>query len=214
MESIKKIQKRIKMRQGNVNNFNNEGEETPKTEKPITFKYLLYKFCMNVMVVMSLLLGLLIYARKDEKATFIKEKFGYSLDFTYINNLADGVVKKILDYDIFKGLKGDDSEVVDAIPTYQILSGNRFTNDDGKTYSISSGKVAYVGEGLQGQKMIIVKTIHNIVITYVGLIDTFVYENDWVDNNDVIASFEGEIMMYFTRQGESLTYEEVVSIID
>jgi hypothetical protein len=213
MEPIKKIQKRIRMRQNNLNEIENKPESTVTAEKPGGFKHFLYKFSIRSLVVICLFIGFLIYAKNDEKATFIKDKFGYSLDFTYVNTLADGIVNKILDFDIFKGLKDDGSDLVDASPSYQKLEENNFTNDDGKTYSIGSGKVAYVGEGLQGKKMIIVKTVDSIVISYVGVSETFVYENDWVDNKDIIASFDGEITMYFTKKGESLTYEDVIQSI-
>ena len=89
---------------------------------------------------MCFIIRFLTYAKNDPDAQFIKDKFGYSLDFTYVNQIAGSINDKILDFDIFKGFRQNEEQKVSAFSKYLKLSNKLFTNEDGKIYAIGSGK--------------------------------------------------------------------------
>lgn len=207
MEPIKKIKKRIKGR--NVDNLQLPVSETIIEEKePLTFKGFLLKSMNRLLIVCALLLGFLTYAKNDPDAQFIKDKFGYSLDFTYVNQIAGSINDKILDFDIFKGFRQNEEQKVSAFSKYLKLSNKLFTNEDGKIYAIGRGKVALVNAETNS---IVIRTTKEVDIFYYNVSESFVSKNDWVDDGDIIGVFNEDIKINFILDGKELIYEEAIN---
>ncbi len=211
MEPIKKIKKRIRNR--NVGNLNPIDIEPDVEEKELlTFKGFLLKTVNRILLVLVLLIGFLIYAKNDPKAKFIEDRFGYKLDFTYVNLVVGSITNNILDFNIFQSFKNSE-KTVSTISKYYHMGHKSYTNEDGKIYAIGNGKVALINDD-DGNSTVVIRTTKEIDIFYLDVKEVFVSIDDWVDDGDLIGSFDSNLRISFKLNGVDLTYEEALEYFD
>ena len=84
------IKRRIKQRRyASLLNENNYSHKETKKKRSFL------SFCTSIMTILVLTLGILIYAKKDEKGKFIQETFGIKINF------GDCFSNKVYDFEIY-----------------------------------------------------------------------------------------------------------------
>lgn len=88
-----------------------------------------------------------------------------------------------------------------------------YTNEDGKIYAIGNGKVALINDD-DGNSTVVIRTTKEIDIFYLDVKEVFVSIDDWVDDGDLIGSFDSNLRISFKLNGVDLTYEEALEYFD
>lgn len=200
------IKRRIKQRRyASLLNENNYSHKETKKKRSFL------SFCTSIMTILVLTLGVLIYAKKDEKGKFIQETFGIKINFVSFNSKVSKVLDSILDYDIFNNNGG--SVPVDVESMYVSVGNNRYSNTTNTAKVISDGTVIYAK--IEGDKyLVVIQHDLGFTSTYYGIDECFVELYDRIKYNDTIGQFfDDSIEIVFTMDNQVYTYEEIVSYI-
>ena len=168
-------------------------------------------FCTSVMTILVLALGVLIYAKKDEKGVFIQENFGIRINFVSFNTKVSKVLDSILDYDIFNN--NNASLKVDVESMYISVGNNKYSTSTNTAKVISDGTVIYAK--LEGEKyLVVIQHDLGFTSTYYGIDECFVKLYDRMKFEDTIGQYyDDSIEIVFTMDNQVCSYEEIVSYI-
>lgn len=170
-------------------------------------------FCMPVLTILVLALGVLIYAKKDEKATFLQEKLGINLSFVNLNAKASTFVDKIINLNIFS--QGNSTIPVSNEPLYVSLGSNLYTNDTNSVLSVGDGTVIYAQTDSTNKYLVVVQHDLGYTASYYNLAECQVELYDRLTDRDLLGTFEGEsVQIIFSMNNTNYTYEEILELVD
>ncbi len=197
MESIDEIIDRIKSRNSLIAN---EKNLKPKKEQHYGIK------CSLVLLsLFSLILSILIYAKKDENGNFLKENFDINVNFSEINDNIEVFIKKFFVFE-YNFHKKNNDKYVGLSDSYIGLGNNQYTNSSYKVYAIANGLVTNVE-----YTSIKIEHDNGIVAIYSNVIEPLVYTYDRVKEYQIIANMNENIEMLFYQNGKIINYEEIYS---
>lgn len=197
MANIDEIVDRIKNRNSLISN---EEEKNIKKE---------HHYGMNCSLILlslfSLILGILIYAKKDENGSFLKEKFDIDVNFSEINDSIEVFINKFFVFEYNLNKKNND-QYVGLSDSYIGLGNNKYTNSSYKVYAIDDGIVTCVKD-----TSIKVEHDNGVIVMYSNIIEPLVYKYDRVKEYQIIANMNENIEMLFYQNGTLINYEEIYS---
>lgn len=152
---------------------------------------------------LSLILGFLIYAKKDENAEFLKDNFGIEVNFAKLNEKCEKFINNFMVYEYsFHKLKSDD--YVSLNDSYIGIGENRYYNSSLRVYAIDDGVVTNVED-----EFIYIEHDNGIVAKYQNIANPLVNKFDRIKEYQVIALFNEFIELYFYKDGCIVSYEEI-----
>ncbi len=163
-----------------------------------------------LLIIAALFLGFLIYAREDENGSFLNQYFHVNVSFKSFNDDLEMAIGRMLsDFNIFS-LKEDTSvETVDKIYSYQQEEGNYFITDDHQIQMLKDGQILKLTKN-QNYFDITLRYQGSILACYYEVFSPLVKEGDFLSAGDIFGSYENHFKALFTKDGEQLSYEEVL----
>lgn len=178
-------------------------KSAPKHSKVL--QYLSY-----LMVIFSLALGFLIYAKKDYNSTFINNLFDTDFSFQSMNAEISKTLDNIFNFNLFD----DDSETKPVAGSVQYISlgNNLYQTEDQEIPLLNDGTIIYAKKQDQDQKYdIMVNYTNGAVAIYFDLDDCLVTNYDILSRGDIIAHYQTSFKVLFYRNDALISYEEALS---
>lgn len=186
MEKITKIRNRIS-----------------KTES----KNKILNFFSLIMVILSICLGIMIYAKKDENGAFLKENFGVSYNFSEFNMKANSIINDLFKFDLSKNDKND--EQVNNQVTYIELGQNLFSSGSTSIEMMHNGIILGVYKD-EYTYSLLVNYENGVLASYSNLLDVNVKQYDELDKGEVIGSYEESFKVLFKKDNKIISYNEAI----
>ncbi len=162
----------------------------------------------GVFAVLAVLLGVLIYMKKDQNATFLKNNFNINADFTGINADIDKVLGSLF---TFKLATGSQTQTVSGSVQYLQSAGeNEFSCEGSQIPALSAGVVYFVGSEDDGTYSLLVEYDNTLLVAYYRVENPLVKTYDQIKKGDYLASYQGSFKALFKKDGKLLTYEEAM----
>lgn len=162
----------------------------------------------GVFAVLAVLLGVLIYMKKDQNATFLKNNFNINADFTGINASIDKALGSLF---TFKLATGNQTQTVSGSVQYLQGDGDgEFSCEGSQIPALSAGVVYFVGMEDDGTYSLLVEYDNTLLVAYYRVSDPLVKTYDQVRKGDYLASYQGSFKALFKKDGRLLTYEEAM----
>lgn len=164
-----------------------------------------FKNASILLMIFSLLLLFLIYAKKDENGNFLKEKLGIEANFAKVNKTLEDFIDNFMVYEY--ELKSKDKEnFVGLSDSYIKIEENKYINSSMQVYSVEDGVVTDVKNNL-----IIIEHDEGYICVYKNIYNPNVYKYDRVKEYQNIAFFQDYIELNFYKDGIAINYEEIYS---
>lgn len=135
------------------------------------------------LIILSLIISTLIFNYKTMNITFINNVFSSMINHTHLGK--------------------QDSSVSNNL-NYIRIADNTYTN---ASYCVYSPFIATVIE--VNESSIVLKNHDNIYIFFENIININVKRLDYVNCDDILANFIDNYKLYFIKNNECLTYEEI-----
>lgn len=218
MNDIDSIKSRIaKRRQNNFSEYSQsrsavlvdvvrEKRKRPKKQR----KSWLYKISTSFLLLLSLTIGSLIYMRSDEDGKFLKQ-FNINVNFSKINNFVGKYLDNIFNFNLFGSGSGKTAQV-DASSIYVHSSGDLYQSGTNKVISIDKGTVVYA-KYIYGVATVIIEHDSGFMATYTNIEDFLVESLDRVERGDTIGVCLDYVTIYFSKDSQKLSYEEVLLLL-
>ena len=166
----------------------------------------LLKFCSFILGVLAVVLGVLIYMKKDENATFLKENFNVETSFTETNTKIDTFLASLF---TFKNVTNKDQLVNQNIIYLESDQKSYFTCESELIPSLSNGIVYQVSLEEDNSYTILVEYDNELIVCYYQVYDPLVKVYDQIQKGDYIASYTYSFKALFKRDGKLITYEQI-----
>lgn len=164
-----------------------------------------FKISIFIFSIFSLILGFLIYAKKDENGKFLKETFNIEVNFSIINKKAQKILDKFLVFE-YDFMKNKNDQFVGLSDSYIGLGNNEYTNSSLNVYAIENGVVTGVNHN-----SIVIEHDNGVIAQYNKISEIFVYKFDRVKEYQIIGIMNEKIEMNFYYDGVKIDYEEIYS---
>lgn len=158
-------------------------------------------------IVFSLLLVLisgLIYVKKDENASFLKENFNIDADFSSFNLKMDNLVNSLFSFMVTK----DDQLVSENVVYLKGDSENYYYCETAQIKALDDGIIYFVEENDDNSYSILVDYGNNLLAAYYQVFDPLVKTYDQVKKGDYFCSYNNEFKVLFRQDGKIVDYFE------
>ena len=204
MREIDRIRNRIQSRRGSSQEVIIDVEEVErKYSKPSKF----YKISMFILIIMAMFLSVAVYAKKDEKGSFLKENLGVNINFASFNK----VMNNLLNFRVVDTITDD--VPVSNVPNYVHMGDDVYVNGGSEVTSIDDGVVTYIYNDETGY-LVIVENDSGFRSVYSNLVDVGVKVNDRIYFDSVIGVVEEQVTIVFSKNNEKITYEQVLQLLN
>ena len=164
------------------------------------------KFFSFIFGILAIVLGVLIYMKKDENATFLKENFNVETSFKETNTKIDTFLASLF---TFKNMTSNNQSVSQNV-IYLPSEQNSYFSCEGELIpSLSNGIVYQVSKEADGSYTILVEYDNELIVCYYEVYDPLVKVYDQVKKGDYLASYSVEFKALFKREGKLITYEQI-----
>ena len=172
-------------------------------------KHTFWNFFKGIFLILTLILGFLIYARNDESATFVNQLFSTNISFTKMNSDIDLFISEMLaKLNIFSYEKDTDIKVNNN-EIYISEGNNYYSTNSNIVYAIKKGKIVSINS--YGEYYSVTIFYENeITACYYDLTSVLCKTNDLLYAYDNIGSYVGKFKVLFEKNDNILTYEEAI----
>ncbi len=169
--------------------------------------------CIPVLTILVLLLGVLIYAKKDEKGSYLQEKLGINVSFVKLNAKVSDFADKIISLDLFN--KGTLDQPVNAEPMYVSAGFNHYMNDTSTVTAVGKGTVILAQKDSKSNFLVVIQHDLGYTSAYYDLVSCNVSLYDRVDDQDVIGAYDGQsVEIIFTMNNVNYDYEKILELLN
>ncbi len=158
----------------------------------------------TLMLFLSIILGLMIYMKKDENGEFLAKNFGINMNFKNFNSKTEQIMNNLFKFEFEK--KNDDLLVSQEV-NYIHLGDNLYNTDDNSIKMIEEGIILGVYES-ENNKTILVSYNNGILASYSSLEDILVKQYDQLEKGDSFASYSESFKVIFKKDNKIVNYEE------
>lgn len=187
-------------------------ENLEKIKKKLEKKYssnnpVLY-YLSIVLVLTALVLGFLIYAKKDENGKLLKEYFNVNVSFVEMNKNISSFFKSLTNFNIFFN-NDNETQLVNSTNYYTPIGDNYYISEDSQIRMLNHGTILYKTEEENGYA-IIVNYNNGVIATYFEIKTPLVNRYDQLDKGDVFGSYANKFKVLFNKNNKLITYEEAL----
>ncbi len=180
-------------------------EETGRIKK--TRRHPLYKVMMSLLIVLSIVLGCLIYTRLDENGIIINQVFNTNVNFSNFNQKINKILDRMFNFNVFKN---EDDQAVNASAIYlKSEKDNYYYVESNYVPMLKNGIISYVD--IKEEKAFIMIYYENgVVASYFDLLSPLVKVMDQLKAGDSIAEYEQSFKVLFQKDNQIIDYEEAL----
>ncbi len=191
MESIEKIKRRI---------------ERQYQKKKTT----IWRTLSLLMMIFTMAMGFLIYAKKDENGSFLKEHFNIETSFVAMNENISSFLNSVFNFNIFNNQNalGND-QTVNGTVAYINEGENYFSYETNEVRMLKSGTILFTSFDSEGQ-IVIASLDNGVVATYFMLQTIEVKVYDQLKEGDTLGTYNGKFKVLFSKENHLIKYEEAV----
>lgn len=181
MENVKSIRKRINKKENIILNVLN-----------------------IVFVMLSIILGVLIYMKKDQNASFLKNNFNVNTSFIETNKTLDNFLDSLFSFRLKNNSSSKTvSNNVIYLPCEEKI--NFFTCESNLIPSLKYGIVYFVEKNDSGNYSILID-YQDYYAAYYNVIDPKVKVYDRINKGDYIGSYDQDFKVLFKKDGKLTSY--------
>ena len=170
-------------------------------------KSTLLSFLSLIMLLISFVLGGMIYMKKDENGTFLKENFGLNVNFKTFNNRVNIIINDLFKFEFEE--KNVGNQLVSNPVNYIQLNDNMFSCEDTSISMLNDGVVLGVYE--EGDNYTILINYDNgVLASYSSIQEVLVKEYDQLEKGDKFASYYDSFKVLFKKDGVLISYDEAI----
>ena len=164
-------------------------------------------FLSLIMIILSLILGGMIYMKKDENGKFLSENFGISVNFKTFNNKVNSLVNSLFKFE-FENKKNNDQLVSNRV-MYIPLENNMFTSEDTSVSMLHDGVILGVYQENESYSLL-VSYNNGVVASYSALNEVIVKQYDELNKGEKFASYQDSFKVLFKKEGKLISYNEAI----
>ena len=168
----------------------------------------IYKIMMTLLLIASLGIGFLIYARLDPNGSLMKKAFNVNIDFNSLNDKVDDILDRMFNFNIVNN--NDDDQLVSGEVGYISLGNDLYSLEDQRVLTLNKGLVSHV-EKDNDSYFVIISYPNSVKATYFFIYDVIVKIGDELKKGDQIATYETSFKVLFFKGDKKITYEEAIS---
>lgn len=176
-----------------------------ETTKKRKVKCIILNVFSGIFAILSILLGFLIYAKKDANARFLKENFNINVDFTSLNESISKTLSSLFSF----GLQDNKIEMVNANIQYLNLGENNYKTLDNSVCMLDDGIILGSYKENNNTYSVIVSYENGVVASYSNLYSINVMNYDKLKENDVIGSYNTSFKALFKKDGKLISINEI-----
>ena len=173
--------------------------------KGTTNKNKVFEVLSIFMICISLFLGFMIYAKKDQNGKFLKENFGISTNFTSFNTKVNSFVNSLFNYDLNPS-KNNDQSVSNHV-LYVELGNDFYSSESNEVNVINNGVVLGVFED-NFTYTVLINFDNGVVGCYSNLTDSKVKQYDRLKKGESLGHYEQSFKALFKKDDKIITYNE------
>ena len=159
-----------------------------------------------LMTCISIFLGFMIYAKKDENGAFLKENFGVSYNFKTFNSKVNSIVDNLFDFNLSS--KENDKQVSTNV-MYIELENNMFSSESSNVEMLNKGMIIGVFKE-EYTYSVLVNYDNGVIASYSNLVDVCVKQYDSLDKGDTFGYYEESFKALFKKNDKIITYNEAL----
>lgn len=183
-----------------ITRIRNRIGKVEKKNKVLTFLSIL-------MIGLSLVLGVMIYAKKDENGAFLKENFNISVNFKTFNSKVNTIVNDLFEFDLSANDKKD--EMVSSPVMYIELGNDMYSSDSSSVSMLHNGTVLGVYEDDYSYS-ILINYENGVLASYSNLIEVNVKQYDELNKGDLFGTYEESFKVLFKKDNVIISYDEAI----
>ena len=164
-------------------------------------------FFQTVMIIFSLILGVLIYMKKDANGAFLYENFGISVDFNTFNSNLNDKINSLFNFSFLNDKIQD--ETVSTPIMYIDMGSNKYYTENQNIKMINDGSVLGVYED-EGTYSVLISYDNEVLATYSNLIDVKVKAYDYLNKGEVFATYQESFTALFKKDNQLIKYNEAI----
>lgn len=165
-----------------------------------------FKILSVVCGLLSLLLGVLIYMKKDQEASFLKNNFGINANFTKVNENVDNVLDSLFTFRTnSSGVKSVNSNVI----YLKSDEDDYFYCEGSQIPSLDYGVVYLVKKELDDSYSLLVEYQNSLLVAYYNVFDPLVKTYDQVKKGDYLCSYNQTFKALFKQNGKMIDYSDI-----
>lgn len=157
--------------------------------------------------ILSIILGMMIYAKKDVNAVFLKNNFGIEADFTSFNSKINDALNSVFKFGIFE--KKDDERLVDNKINYISLGDNYYKTDDQQIYMLDDGIILGAYKEKDDTYSLVVSYSNGVIASYSNLDSIKVKNYDELKKNDPIGGYMDSFKVLLKKDGKLILIDEI-----
>ena len=156
---------------------------------------------------LSIALGCMIYMKKDQNGTFLKENFNIDVSFEPFNSKVNGIIDSLFKLELNK----DKNEAPVSNNVYYIEKGNNlFETSDNGVNMLDGGVILGVYEDKE-LYTVLVSYNNGVLASYSNLEEVIVKQYDTLDKGDNFAFYNQEFKAVFKKNNNLITYNEAIA---
>lgn len=180
-------------------------EETGRVKKKS--RHPLYKIMMSLLIVLSITLGCLIYARIDENGLIINQVFNTNVNFTNFNQKINKILDRMFNFNIYKN---DNDQEVNASAIYlKSERDNYYYVESNLVPMLKNGIISYI-DIKDSKAFIMINYENGVVASYFDLLSPLVKVMDQLKAGESIAEYEQSFKVIFQKDHQIIDYEEAL----
>lgn len=167
-----------------------------------------------VCAIASIILGVLIYMKKDENGTFLKNNFNVNVNFSNVNNNIDKFVSSLFSFNLLTGNSNANDQMVQGNNLYYRAEeqDHHFYSENNEIAMLNHGVVYYVGEEEDGTYSILVEYNNDVIAAYYNVLQPLVKTYDVLKVGDTIGYYQDSFKALFKHNDKLISYEDVLLI--
>lgn len=156
--------------------------------------------------VLSIVLGFMIYAKKDENAAFLRENFNVNVDFTEFNENVSRTIDSLFSFGFINKEK---TTPVNSTITYIPLGDNLYKSQDNQIMMLDNGIVLGTYKEKDNSYSVIVSYDNGVIASYSGLDRLNVKTYDKLKKSNNIGTYESTFKVLFKKNGKLISINEI-----
>ena len=167
-----------------------------------------------ICAMLSIILGVLIYMKKDENGVFLKNNFNVNMNFTNVNNNIDKFINSLFSFSFLNGNINKSDQMVSGNNFYYHVEdlNHQFFSENNEIAMLDHGVVYFVGEEEDGTYSILVEYNNDVIAAYYNVLQPQVKTYDVLKVGDTIGYYQDSFKALFKYNDKLISYEDVLLI--
>lgn len=164
---------------------------------------LFYRISCSILICISIILGFLIYAKKDEEATFLNENFNINVNFSKMNSWINDLFN-------FKKTSNNEYFPVANNKIYLPIGKDLYQTDSNEIFMINKGIILGVNQESDASYTLLISYDNGVIASYFNIVTCLVKEYDQLQKGEIIGYYNESFKALFKKGDSLVNYEDAV----